>query len=113
MSPDNEIVNIENPKAPENIKHEKEFEVRYFDIDTNDHVNNVQYVEWALEAIPVNIKNDYTLKRLKTIYKKEVNLGDIIKSIVEIVENENGIICYHLISNHGQEACVLETYWQR
>ena len=111
MSSDAEIVNIKNPKTPVNPTHEKQFEVRYFDIDTNDHVNNVQYVEWALEAVPVEIKNKYKLVRLKTIYKKEVNLGDKIKSQAEIIENENEVICYHLISNKGQESCVIETYW--
>ena len=113
MNPDAEIINIENPEPPKKITHEKEFQVRYYDIDTNDHVNNVQYVEWALEAIPIEIKNNYLLKRLKTIYKKEVNLGDRIKSHAEIIEKENEIACYHLISNHETEACVIETYWER
>lgn len=113
MNPGNEIVNIENPKAPGNPTHEKEFQVRYFDIDTNDHVNNVQYVEWALEAIPIEIKNNYTLKRLQTIYKKEVNLGDRIKSQAEIIENGNEIVCNHLISNNEKEVCVIETHWEK
>lgn len=113
MNPENEIINIENPKPPEKITHEKELEVRYFDIDTNDHVNNVQYVEWALEAVPVEIKNDYTLTRLKTIYKKEVNLGDKITSHAEIIEDRNELHCRHLISNHEQEACIIETFWKK
>lgn len=113
MNPENEIINFDNPKSPGTVTHEKEFQVRYYDIDTNDHVNNVSYVEWALEAIPIEIKNNYTLKRLKTIYKKEVNLGDRIKSEVEIINNENEIECYHLISNHEKEACVIETHWEK
>lgn len=113
MNPDNEIINIGNPEAPINISFEKEFQVRYFDIDTNDHVNNVQYVEWALEAIPVEVKNNFTLKRLKTIYKKEVNLGDRIKSQAGITENGNEIVCNHLISNNEKEVCVIETYWEK
>lgn len=113
MDPENEIVEFTNPSPPEKSEYEKEFQVRYYDIDTNDHVNNVQYVEWALEAIPMEIKSNCGLKRIKTVYKKEVNLGDRIKSEVEIKEDVKEILCRHLISNHEKEACVLETYWEK
>ena len=31
------------------------FKVRYGDIDSNMHVNNVKYVEWAIESLPLDI----------------------------------------------------------
>jgi len=32
----------------------REFRVRYRDLDVNQHVNNVSYVEWALESLPTS-----------------------------------------------------------
>ena len=29
----------------------KEFQIRYSDIDSNTHVNNVKYIEWAIESV--------------------------------------------------------------
>jgi medium-chain acyl-[acyl-carrier-protein] hydrolase len=31
---------------------ESRFFVRYHDLDINQHVNNVRYIEWLLESIP-------------------------------------------------------------
>ena len=38
------------------------FKVRYGDIDSNMHVNNVRYVEWAVESLPLEIVLNYELK---------------------------------------------------
>ena len=40
---------------------EKNFEVRYDDIDVNHHVNNATYIVWAFEALPDEFK---TAKKL-------------------------------------------------
>ena len=36
------------------IDHRKEIIVRRSDLDMNNHVNNVRYLEWMLETIPQN-----------------------------------------------------------
>ena len=40
------IKKIDSEKASQ-----KEYRVRYFDIDGNQHVNNVHYFEWMLDAL--------------------------------------------------------------
>lgn len=47
------------------------FQVGLGDIDTNYHVNNVSYVQWALEDIPDEIIKSYEAAELDVVYKKE------------------------------------------
>ena len=41
--------------------HHANFKVRYGDIDSNMHVNNVRYVEWAIESLPLDIVLNYEI----------------------------------------------------
>jgi medium-chain acyl-[acyl-carrier-protein] hydrolase len=90
----------------------REFEVRYSDIDTNRHVNNVKYVDWSIETVPMEVVLDHTLKRLKATYKKETTYGATIKAATEVVRNKCGVTCLHKITDsEGKELCLLETEW--
>lgn len=53
-------------------------EVKRSDIDTNDHVNNVKYVEWAIDDMPDEILDGYLLDEVRIIYRKECSRGDIV-----------------------------------
>lgn len=55
-----------------------DFNVRKSDIDYNDHVNNVNYLNWMLEVIPEEIDEKYNLVELDIHYKKEIKLGQSI-----------------------------------
>ena len=41
---------------PKEAKELESFPVRRYHIDTNEHVNNCQYVQMALESLPKKIK---------------------------------------------------------
>ena len=69
-------------------------EVRKNDIDFNDHVNNVRYIETALELLPYNKE----VERMRMEYKSPAKLGDKLhphifrennKEII-FLENEEG-----------------------
>lgn len=68
-----------------NIEHQisLDFHVRKSDIDYNNHVNNVKYLNWMLEVIPNHIDRDYILTELDIQYKKEIKLGDLIISSID------------------------------
>ncbi len=91
-----------------------EFNIRYSDIDSNNHVNNVKYIEWAIEAVPAEIVKDYTIKRIKVTFEKESKYGEKISSSA-VVKKEDGIIkTYHTIrKNDGTELTLLEAEWQK
>lgn len=53
-------------------------------LDTNNHVNNEQYIELALRFIPKN----KSIKRLRTEYNKSAVLGDILFTEIFSEDNE-------------------------
>ena len=92
----------------------KRFNVRYGDIDSNNHVNNVNYTKWALEAIPVEILYKCELKELSVVFEKECSYGEEIKSICEVKESENEYIILHKIENsEGKELTTLISKWSK
>ena len=48
--------------------------MRRYHIDTNEHVNNCQYVQMAMEMLP----GDISVHQLRVDYKKSAVLGDMI-----------------------------------
>ena len=59
---------------PEGFVECPSFPVRKYHIDTNEHVNNCQYVQMALEAL----EEEPVVARLRVEYKKSAVCGDII-----------------------------------
>lgn len=61
-------------RLPEETDDLEAFPVRKHHIDTNEHVNNCQYVQMALEFLP----DDLQIAQLRVEYKKAAVLGDMI-----------------------------------
>ena len=61
-------------RLPEKMTDGETFKVRKYHIDTNEHVNNCQYVQMALEVLPEEIQ----VHKLRVDYKKSAVLGDRI-----------------------------------
>ncbi|CAK9234550.1 unnamed protein product [Sphagnum troendelagicum] len=51
------------------------------DFDMNLHVNNVKYITWTLESIPVEIKENYEVGAITLEYCREVGEGDKVDSL--------------------------------
>jgi len=56
------------------------FSVRRADLDLNEHVNNVRYVEWALEAVPEGAREAYQCTGLEVQFRAEALYGDTVES---------------------------------
>ena len=109
----NEPIEIEDIQAISQVDSEKSFQVRYSDIDTNMHVNNVKYVAWALETVPKGIVLNYELKNIKVTYEKETRYGETIKVSTEVIREENQITCRHkIINEEGSTLTLLESIWR-
>lgn len=59
---------------PKETKSITPFPVRRTHIDTNEHVNNCQYIQMVLDILPEDIE----VRRLRVDYKKSAVFGDII-----------------------------------
>ncbi len=91
------------------------FRVRHSDMDTNGHVNNVRYIEWALEAVPTKIFQK-RLKRLRVAYEKEILYGQTVESTYVVREDDSETsVCVvdHILKNaEGKRLTMLETTWE-
>ena len=68
--------------------------VTWSEIDTNGHVNNVDYVVWAIDAVKTEDIKEHQLKELLINYDAEVMPGDVVKISRVRIENEEGITYY-------------------
>jgi len=83
------------------------------DIDTNNHVNNVRYLEWVCCHIPDDIYHNYRAQSLKVAYKKETLLGDDLE--IKLMRRDcghDGIEILAIIEKNGQTATEVYTKWQ-
>lgn len=109
---DNESLEVKKITPITEVEYEKEFNVRYSDIDTNRHVNNVKYADWALETIPVEVVKDYRLKNIRMVYEKETKYGDKIKAETQkTADGDNIIFTHRILDGDGKEINTAETVW--
>lgn len=47
-------------------------QVRYSDVDTNQHMNNTRYIQWALDIIDYHMHQDDFISDISIQYKKEI-----------------------------------------
>ena len=55
------IGSLERLEKVKNKEYVSNFKVRYSDIDFNKHVNNVKYVQWFMDSVPQEIREEYEL----------------------------------------------------
>ena len=89
--------------------------VLYDDLDVNGHVNNVRYVEWALQSMPEDLLEVYDLRQLEILFVAEARLGDSVRVRTGAVEGADyaGREFAHLIL-HGdgqKELARVRTRW--
>ncbi|MCC2252839.1 acyl-[acyl-carrier-protein] thioesterase [Ruminococcus sp. CLA-AA-H200] len=77
------------------------FPVRRYHIDTNEHVNNSQYVQMAMEMLP----GDTAIRQVRVDYKKSAVLGDMI--FPRIAKEENRTVT-ELCDASGKPYAVVE-----
>lgn len=108
-----EIEMIE-PSEIERIDYEKEFLVRYSDIDTNEHVNNEKYIEWAIESLPIEISKNHMIKDMNIKYEREAVYNDKIKVYAQVEKTEQGIVTIHKIIStvNEKELTRVEIKWE-
>ncbi len=72
--------------AVDNHDHMDRFQVRYRDLDLNDHVNYVSFIGWALESIPLQIRSRHALSEFKINFLGEGFWGNHIMGKCKQIE---------------------------
>lgn len=65
---------------------------RYSDLDVNKHVNNVRYVQWAIDSLPFGLFNKNTVKLFTINFISETRIGDVIHISHSSFEKDNPVI---------------------
>ncbi|EPS71999.1 oleoyl-acyl carrier protein thioesterase, partial [Genlisea aurea] len=97
---------------------------RHSDIDPNLHVNNVTYIGWILESLPLDIFQTQELEAITLQFRHECRLHDVVDSLASpepVFEDDknkrNGGYdqFIHLLrfSNQGYELNRARTLWRR
>lgn len=95
---------------------EQTFSVRRSDIDSNGHVNNVNYLQWMLEVVPDDVYQNSRLVSLQIMYKKETTYGLSIRSKCLVEDSKRVEYAYwHVIlgDDLSQELAIAKTVWVR
>ncbi|GAA0172319.1 esterase [Lithospermum erythrorhizon] len=93
---------------------------RWSDLDVNQHVNNVKYINWILESAPSPILETHELASMTLEYRRECLIDSVVESLTSVTGNaaddlaSSGYIeCQHLVRlESGAEIVKGRTEWR-
>jgi acyl-ACP thioesterase len=99
-------------EPPQTVSLQKVFDVRPSEIDLNRHVNNVCYVQWAIDTLPIELLKKSNLHELCVSYTGEAKYGDTVVASAEQL-TASPYSFRHEIANKstGQTFALLKTIW--
>ncbi|KAI0489408.1 hypothetical protein KFK09_029250 [Dendrobium nobile] len=68
-----------NDETAENIR--SGLAPRWNDMDVNQHVNNVKYIGWILESVPMKVLEEYHLTSMTLEYRRECRQSHLLESL--------------------------------
>lgn len=91
-------------QEPQNSNFVYEYQIRNRDIDTNHHVNNLYYLDFAYDALPKELL-DKDFNNIEIIYKKQIKLDDTIKCFYAYDENTN----HHIVTIKSEDLSIVHS----
>lgn len=93
------------------VHHSKEFVVNWYDLDFNQHLNNVHYIQWMLETMEDKYLQNGKLANIDIQYRMESKWKDAILSQTEQIGD--GEFLHRLIRQSDQKELVqAKTTWE-
>ena len=99
---------IEKLNEPENSTFITQYTVTRRDIDTNHHVNTLNYLDFANEALPEKIFFNSDFKNVEIMYKHEAKLGE--KLNIFYAEQDNSTIITIKNEDNSKLHCIVKLY---
>jgi medium-chain acyl-[acyl-carrier-protein] hydrolase len=84
--------------------------VRYDDIDVNRHVNSGRYIDWMLDAYPLQFHRDHCLRVLEVNFLGETLEGDVLN--VRTRQDRARVYLHALTKIGGPETCRARLEWE-
>ena len=93
----------ENTKEPVSNNLNFVYKIQRRDIDTNGHVNNLHYIDYALETLPIEVYNSTEFDNMQIHYKKEIKYGETINCYYSFEDNK------HVITIKNEDNSILHS----
>ncbi len=87
-----EIEKIDRLKEQENISSISEYKIRRSDIDVNNHMHNLNYLNLAYEALPNEIYNGEELNNVHIMYKHQIRPDASVKCFYSYDGNSHFVV---------------------
>ena len=87
---DEPIDKISEPSTP--FSNRFDYKIMRRDLDTNNHVNNLNYLDFAIEALPDAVYNNIHFSSIDVLYKKQCLWGDQISCLYTLNEANQHVI---------------------
>lgn len=89
----------------------RQYRVRYFDIDVNHHVNNARYLDWLLDPLGGEFLRNHRPVRLVIKYQHEVRENATVTSQFQLVKKTPGLSSSHRLLVDDQVCATAEIGW--
>ena len=105
---------LDDLPAPDRVDRTRDFTVRYHDLDLNRHVNNVRYLEWALETLPAEVLDEYECLALALQFEAEATHGDPIRATAALQHDGGTLRVRHRLAHAGSDETLARavTTWE-
>lgn len=87
------------------------YKVRYLDIDSNQHVNNVKYLEWIIDPLQKDFLDNHEIKQLNISFNQEVKYGEEILSQCKKYIGDNLLTKHQIVNSHAKISASAEITW--
>lgn len=97
-------------EVADSLDNVKEVQTTYDDLDIQNHVNNLRYIQWMMAAIPSDFRMDYDIDTFEINYLAETNINQSIQVLHRQMEPLQWV---HELQNHeGKAVCRAVSQWK-
>jgi medium-chain acyl-[acyl-carrier-protein] hydrolase len=108
-----DLVDARRLIQPKHVLLEDRISVEWSDLDLNGHANNISYIEWVLNTLPVEVLREATLTELDIHFVSEVLLGEKLISVCDQTgPSDTPSFRHRLATNDGRELARARTDWR-
>jgi len=94
--------------------HERNFAVRYSDLDINQHVNNVSFVQWVVEGVPSAVLTNAVPAEVEINFLAEAFYDDQILATCHCADTNHTEFLHSLTRRQdGRELARARTVWRQ
>ncbi len=107
------VVPLKQMTTIEHPDYEAQFKVHKADTDLIKHVNNIKYLEWLLESVPMEITDNYYLHTINGKFISEIYYGQSVISSTKKSSDDQSFIHAITTADTNKICAVAETSWRK